>query len=90
MNDIPKSAETLLLELNKKYPNTVNRIRNIWGKDLIISDNKFIDIMTVEYGDNNKDLFCINGWRIVDRIHEIHSEIYGSIDRNEAMWHLPV
>jgi hypothetical protein len=92
MNEIPKSAETLLLELNKKYPKTVNRIRNIWGKTLIISDNGFIDIMTLEYGENkkNKDFLCINGWRIINRIHEIHSEIYGSIDRNEATWHLPV
>lgn len=90
MNEIPKSVEILLLELNKKYPKTVDRIRNIWGKDLIISDNGFIDIMTVDYNTKNKDLFCINGWRIIDRIHEIHRGIYGFIDRNEAIWHLPV
>lgn len=89
MNEIPTSVEILLLELNKKYPKTVERIRNIWGKDLIISDNGFIDIMTVDYNTKNKDLFCINGWHIIDRIHEIHRGIYGFIDRN-VIWHITV
>lgn len=92
MDKLPEEVEILLSELNTKYPKTVNRIRNIWGKELIISDNGFIDIMTVEYGQiqKSKDNLCFMGWRIIDRIHEIHREIYGFIDRNHPLWHIPL
>ena len=90
MNEIPSEVEKLLVELNKKYPAVVRRIRSIWGKDKVKSDDAFFDIMTLELYDEDKPRLCFVGWRIVDCIHEMHRSIYGFVDRSLPLWHLTV
>lgn len=90
MNEIPVEVENLLVELNKKYPATVRRIRSIWGKDKVKSDDEFFNIMILESYDEEKPRLCFAGWRIVDRIQEIHRSIYGFVDRSLPLWHLTI
>jgi len=90
MNNIPEEAVFLIIQLHNQHPEISNRIRNIWGLDKKASDNTFLDIMTLNDYNENKPKLSFDGWNIVNKLHEIHRSIYGSIDRNSAIWHLPL
>jgi hypothetical protein len=90
MDNIPEEALFLIIQLNNQYPDIAKRIRNIWGLDKKMTDNIFLDIMTLNDYNENKPKLSFDGWNIVNKLHEIHRSIYGSIDRNAAIWHLPV
>ena len=90
MNNIPEEAVFLIIQLNNQYPDIAKRIRNIWGLDKKMTDNIFLDIMTLNDYNENKPHLSFDGWDNVNKLHNIHRSIYGSIDRNEAIWHLPV
>lgn len=90
MNNMPEEAVSLIIQLNNQYPDIAKRIRAAWGLDNKITDNMFLDIMTLNHYNENKPHLTFEGWDNINRLHNIHREIYGFIDRNEAIWHLPV
>ena len=90
MDNIPEEALFLIIQLNNEYPDIAKRIRNIWGLDKKMTDNIFLDIMTLNDYNENKPHLSFDEWDNINKLHNIHREIYGFIDRNQAIWHLPV
>lgn len=90
MDNIHEEAVLLIIQLNNQYPDIAKRIRNIWGLDKKMTDNIFLDIMTLNDYNENKPQLSFDGWNTINKLHDIHRRIYGFIDRNEAIWHLPV
>jgi hypothetical protein len=90
MDNIPEEALFLIIQLNNQYPDIAKRIRNIWGLDKKMTDNIFLDIMTLNDYNENKSHLSFDGWDNINKLHNIHRGIYGFIDRNDAIWHLPV
>jgi hypothetical protein len=90
MDNIPEEALFLIIQLNNQYPDIAKRIRNIWGLDKKMTDNIFLDIMTLNDYNENKPHLSFGGWDNINKLHNIHRGIYGFVDRNQAIWHLPV
>jgi hypothetical protein len=90
MDNIPEEALFLIIQLNNQYPDIAKKIRNIWGLDKKMTDNIFLDIMTLNDYKENKPHLSFDGWDNINKLHNIHRGIYGFVDRNQAIWHLPV